>query len=512
MSTAQRIIKNSGFLYAKMGITMFISFYTTRLILNTLGTADFGLFNIVGGAIAMLGFLNGAMAGATQRFMSYSEGEGNIENKTKIFNISVKLHVAISIIMVIVLLIAGYFFFGFVLNISADRIFAAKVVYGGFIFSTAVTIITVPYDAILNAHENMLYFSIIGIFESILKLGAALLLTVSSSDKLIQYGTMIACIPLISLLIMRVYCHKKYQECEFSPRKYKDKALEKKMISFAGWNFFLVASGMISQYGFSLVLNNFFGVILNAAFAIASQIGGQLTTFSNTMMKALNPVIAKSEGGGNRELMLSASLKGSKYGYLILSFFAIPFIVETPFILGLWLKNVPEWTVLFCRLQLIRALVEQLTVTLGVTMNAQGDIKWYNIFRSIVNISPIVMTYILFKMDYPPYYMYITWILSWGGIGGWLLVYFSKKKCELSYMDFFKIVLLPNILLTVMMGFASMIPIYFIESSLLRLLLVSVISSIVLIISLFSFYTSFSDKKVIQGIFIILLKKYKIIL
>ena len=158
-STANRVVKNTGFLYAKMGITMFISLYTTRLILNSLGAADFGIFNIVGGAIAMLGFLNAAMAGATQRFMSYSEGEGNKKKQKSIFNISILLHFFIALAAGIALLIAGYFFFNGILNIPADRIFAAKVVYGSLIVSTMFTVMSVPYDAVLNAHENMKYYA-----------------------------------------------------------------------------------------------------------------------------------------------------------------------------------------------------------------------------------------------------------------------------------------------------------------------------------------------------------------
>lgn len=174
-STANRVIKNTGFLYAKMGITMFISLYTTRLILNSLGASDFGIFNIVGGAIAMLGFLNGAMASATQRFMSYSEGEGDKEKQKSIFNISLVLHFGISIVVGIALLVAGWFFFNGILNIPPDRAFAAQVVYGSLIVSTMFTVMTVPYDAVMNAHENMKYYALVGIIESLLKLSVALL-------------------------------------------------------------------------------------------------------------------------------------------------------------------------------------------------------------------------------------------------------------------------------------------------------------------------------------------------
>ena len=240
MSTAKRVIKNTGFLYAKMGITMFISLYTTRLILNSLGASDFGVFNVVGGAIAMLGFLNAAMASATQRFMSYTEGEGNKEKQKQIFNISFVLHLMIGLFLGLILMIAGYFFFNGILNIEPERIFAAKVVYGSLIVSTMFTVMSVPYDAVLNARENMLYYSIVGIIESLLKLGVALVIVYYAGDKLILYGILMAIIPIVIMFIMRIYCHFNYEECTLSFRKYWDKSLMKEMTHFAGWNFFQI--------------------------------------------------------------------------------------------------------------------------------------------------------------------------------------------------------------------------------------------------------------------------------
>ena len=258
MSTANRVIKNTGFLYAKMGITMFISLYTTRLILNSLGASDFGIFNIVGGAISMLGFLNAAIASATQRFMSYSEGEGNREKQKSIFNVSFILHLGISIIVGISLLIAGYFFFNGILNIPQNRILAAKVVYGSLIISTMFTVMTVPYDAAMNAHENMKYYAVIGVFEAILKLAVAFVL--------------MSCIPLITLTIIRFYCHRHYIECIIAPYKYWDKNLIKEMTSFAGWNFINSATSMVSTYGQNIILNIFFNTTINAAFSIANHV------------------------------------------------------------------------------------------------------------------------------------------------------------------------------------------------------------------------------------------------
>lgn len=481
-SVANRVIKNTGFLYAKMGITMFVSLYTTRLILNSLGASDFGIFNIVGGAIAMLGFLNAAMASATQRFMSYSEGEGDKEKQKNIFNVSFILHLGISFVVGIALLIAGFFFFNGILNIPPDRVFAAKVVYGSLIVSTMFTVMTVPYDAAMNAHENMKYYAIVGVFESFLKLAVAFACVYTSSDKLIVYGSLMACIPLITLSIMRIYCHRHYEECIIAPRKYWQKDLMKEMTSFAGWNFIVSISNILTQNGLGVVLNSFWGTTLNAAQGVGNQLCGQLQTFSNTMLKAVNPVIAKSEGQNNRNLMLQVSLKSCKFSYLLVIFFSIPASIEMPYIMKIWLHNVPQWAVLFCQLQILRTIIEQLTISLGNTIAAHGVIKSYSKATCILNIMPLLLTWLLFKFDFAPYWMYIVWITCWSIIGGGLKLYYCNKLCGLSYKEFFKVVFSPCLIITILTLSIGIVVRQILDESLLRLFIVCICTSLIFIL------------------------------
>ena len=443
MSTATRVIKNTGFLYAKMGITMFISLYTTRLILNSLGASDFGIFNIVGGAISMLGFLNVAMASATQRFMSYSEGEGNKEKQKSIFNVSLLLHLGISFLVGIALIIAGYFFFNGILNIPTERMFAAQVVYGSLIVSTMFTVMTVPYDAAMNAHENMKYYAIVGIFESLLKLGVAFACVYTKLDKLIVYGILMACIPLITLTIMRMYCHKHYEGCVIAPRRYWNKGLMKEMTSFAGWNFINCAVTMVSAYGQGIILNSFWGTILNAAQGISSQINGQLQTLSSNMLKALNPVIAKSAGANDTQLLIKSTMTGAKYSAAIYSLIAIPIFIEAPYILKLWLINIPDWTIIFVRFQLIKTFIEFSFATLPSSISATGRIKKYSIYSSISNLLQLPAIYILFASGFPPYTMYIATIVFGNIIVYTIAFYFAKKLYGLPIKLYIKNVLLP---------------------------------------------------------------------
>ncbi len=474
-NTASRIVKNTGFLYAKMGITMSISLYTTRLVLNALGASDFGIFNVVGGAIAMLGFLHVAMSSATQRFMSYYEGKGDREKQKFIFNTSSVLHFGIALVLALALVIAGFIFFNGVLNIPEDRMLAAKVIYGSLIISTIFTVMSVPYEAVLNAHENMLYYSIVGVVESLLKLATAIIIVYYAGDKLILYGILMAGVSFISRTIMQIYCRRKYSECVIAPRKYWDKPMIKEMTSFAGWSFLGSVSSIVTGYGQGLVLNMFFGTTINAAQGVANQLSGQLGVFSTTMLKALNPVLVKSEGGGNRTQLLKITMTGSKLSYYLLAILVIPAIIEMPFILKIWIKTIPEYSIIFAQLMLIQKLIAQPFFNLATSISATGRIKNFQIFNSILTSLPLMVSYILFKIGYSPVTMYITFIglvfiRSFG-----IILYFSHREFGLPIWDYLKQVILRILFVTGIALVMALIPWLLLPEGLLRLTLVIVI-------------------------------------
>lgn len=470
MSTSANIIKNTGFLYAKMGITVFISLYTTRLILNTLGAADFGIYGVVGGAITMLGFLNSAMASATQRFMSYSEGEGDKRKQKSVFNSSLVLHWIIAIVVALLLEGAMFIFFGGMLNIEPDRVEAAKWIYHFAVISTLFTIITVPYDAAINAHENMLYYAIVGILESVLKLLAAIIIVYSQSDKLILYGLFMAGITILMLVIKQVYCQIHYTECRIALKEYVNRTTLKDISGFAGWNFIGSMGALLGNCGGSIVINHFFGTAINAAENVGAQLRGQMMAFSNNMLKALNPVIVKKEGGGDRKAMLKFSLTGCKLSYLLFATLAIPFLIETPYILKIWLKNVPDWAVCFSRFQMAVALMEQLTITLGTTLGATGKIKEMNVFGSIARFVPLFLYIPLFALGAQPYWLYIIIFINFGLVINGYTLYLTRKYCDLDINYFNRNVLFPclgSTLISLGIGFCSCL---FLDEGWLRLL------------------------------------------
>lgn len=499
MSTSTRVIKNTTYLYIKMIITIFVSLYTTRLILNSLGASDFGVFNVVGGAIAMLGFLNSTLANATQRFMSYAEGEGKMEKKRSIFNVSVVLHVAIAILTVLILLVAMYPLFNGIFNIEPNRVYAARIVYLSLIFSTVLTIINVPYDAVMNAHENMLYYSIVGIFEAILKLGVAYACVYTSGDKLIVYGILMACIPLITLSIMKVYCHRHYEECIIAPRRYWDGSLLKQISGFFGWNFLTAISSLFTAQGIGIVLNHFFGSVLNAAQGIAHQVNGALSNFSVNMMKALNPVIVKSAGAGNLGAMNRATIAGCKFSALLTMFFGIPLSIEVQYVLRIWLKDVPEWAAVFVVLQLVQTIITQMATSASTAVYAHGDIKAYAIWKSLMNAMPVFLTWIAFRMGGGPLWLYIPLIVVWAIGGNIVIVYYAKKKCGLNVGEYVSKVLQPLVGTSVVMTIMGGLSYYYLSEGFLRLVITCTATSTGLLISLASFAMTRDEKSSIMG-------------
>lgn len=500
MQQVKKVAKNTGILYFQMGITVFISLYSTRLILGALGVSDFGIFSIVGGAIAMLTFLNNAMTTATQRFMSFIKGEGNINKQKKIFNVSIILHIITGILVVVILEIAGVFLFDDVLKIDIERVEAAKAVYQFMLISTFFTIISVPYDAVINAHENMFLVAVLKIIESVLKLAIAFFIVQTIFDKLITYGLLMAFLSILLMGLKRVYCHRKYNEVVIDLRKYYDKPLFKEMTSFASWSFLGCTTSMVGSFGQGIVLNIFFGTAINSAQGVAIQVRGQLSSLASVVIKAINPMIAKSEGAGDRKLMLKASMIGSKVSFFLLLLLYVPIIVDMPFIFSLWLEDVPEYAVIFCRLLLVRGLIEQLSVMLRSAIGAVGDIRKFELFNAPLLILPLLVSWLLFEWGYPPYSLYIVFIV-FELFNVILIIYFAKIYCNLSVLEYLKEVVLRCVFALLLLLVTCVFPTFYMQESLIRFVLILVISFVFFILSSWFIGANLEEKKYIRNAF-----------
>ncbi|MGS2738012.1 MATE family efflux transporter [Sinomicrobium sp. M5D2P17] len=379
MNAANRVFFNTLTLYGRMAVSVVVGFYSTRLILNALGSTDYGVFSLVAGVILMLSFLKNAMATSTQRFLSFYQGNNDIKKQKEVFTNSLLLHIVIGVILVLVLEVIGLFLFDGFLNIPENRIEAAKVIYHYMSFTLFFTVVVVPFSASLIAHENMLMVAIVNLSETFLKLIIALSLYVLEGDKLILYGFFTASVSIITFSMYAAYTLRKYEECTLRGVKNVNGTLIKELGGFAGWNLFGSLCFLGRTQGIGVILNLFFGTVVNAAYGIANQVNSQMLFFSSTMLRALNPQIMKSEGMGDRGRMIRLSVMASKFGFFLLALLAVPAILEMPTILTLWLENVPNDTVIFCRLVLIGALINQTTAGLQSAVQATGKVKIYQI-------------------------------------------------------------------------------------------------------------------------------------
>jgi O-antigen/teichoic acid export membrane protein len=435
MKSSTRVVRNTGFLYGKMVITIFISLYSTRLILNALGAVDYGIFTLVGGVISMLSFINGAMIIATQRYLSISLGANDMQKLKLVFSSSVILHLIIGFLIVLLLELGGLFLFNGYLNIPPERVATAKIIFHFMVISTFFTINAVPYDASINTHENMFFDALSGIFESLMKLGIAIWLIYSHFDKLILYGSMMATLTILIRIIKSIYCYRKYEECRVRVLSHVDKVLLKEMVTFAGWNMFGFFCSVLKNQGMAILLNLFFGIIVNAAYGIANQVNSNIKAFSSNMIRAIMPQITKSEGSGDRERMLRLSVFASKMSFFLLAFFAIPIITEMPFVLKIWLKTVPENAVIFCQLILVLSLLYQITVGTMTAVTSVGNIKSFQIAVGAVEIFNLPVAYVLVKIGLPAYSVFIGSIFLEVFAGG-LRIWFAHKIAGLDIKDF----------------------------------------------------------------------------
>lgn len=473
MNNTVKVIFNTAILYFKIVVSMAISLVTVPLVLRALGESDYGLYNLIAGVISMLSFLNASMAVSTQRYMSVAIGENNQENNNTILNTSIMLHLIIGVLIVLLFEIAAIFLFHGKLNIADDRLFASKLVYQFLVVSTFFTVLSVPFNAALNAKENMLIFSVIGIVESLLKLGLAYCLISYKDDRLILYGLGISLITLLSTFLSWTAVKILYKEFRIKPMRYFKRKLFFEMCGFASWNT-LGAVAMIGRnQGIAIIINLFFGTVANAAYGIANQINGVLGYFSSTFQKALNPQLMQSEGMRDRNRLIRISMISSKFSVMVLALFAIPLIIEMPYVLTLWLKDVPDNTVRLSQLVLLLSLVYQYSVGLMSAIQAVGKIRSYFLIMSGLILLNLPICYFVFSKGYPIHYaIWIFIIVEFVSLCARL--YMSKELVGVCPTEYINTVILPTLSVIIPSLLLSLIPHCLLDESFLRLAVVSI--------------------------------------
>ena len=400
-SSNKRIAKNTLLLYFRMLLTIVVGLYTSRVVLNTLGVSDYGVYNVVGGIVAMLSFLNSALTAASQRFIAFELGRGDISKLKKIFCTSVTIHATLAMIIFVIAETVGLWFVNTHLNIDANRMVAANWVYQFSIFTFMLTILSVPYNSCIVAHEHMNAFAYISILEVTLKLFIVYLLLVINYDKLIVYGILVFAVALVVRLTYGIYCKRHFEECTYHFNF--DKRLFKEMFLFAGWS-------VVGNLGFSfkdqaanVILNLFFGTVVNAARGVALQVNGIIAGFSTNFMMALNPQITKQYASGDIESSMKLVYSGSRFSFFLLAFIAIPVMINLDYLLKLWLGTVPEYTSDFLFLALVAALINSMSQPLVTALQATGKIKVFQISICIVMLCELPLAYIILHFGGKPY-------------------------------------------------------------------------------------------------------------
>ncbi|MGN0049523.1 MAG: lipopolysaccharide biosynthesis protein [Bacteroides sp.] len=399
-ANSKRIAKNTLLLYFRMLLTMVVSLYTSRVVLGALGVEDYGIYNVVGGVVAMFSMLSGSLSAAISRFITFELGTGNKEKLARVFSSSVTIQLGLCTIVLLLAETIGLWFLNNKMVISDSRMYAANWVYQLSLLTFVINLISIPYNAAIIAHERMSAFAYISIFEAISKLIVAYCIVISPIDRLILYAIMLATIAIIIRLIYGVYCKKRFEECTY--HFIYDHDLLKQMFGFAGWNFIGSSSALFRDQGGNIVINLFCGPAVNAARGIAFQVNTAIHSFVTNFMTALNPQITKSYASGDRQYMMTLLFQGARLSYYILLLLSLPVIVNTHYILQLWLGQAPEHTVLFVQLVLIFGMCESISSPLITAMLATGKIRNYQLVVGGFQMLNLPISYVLLRLGAIP--------------------------------------------------------------------------------------------------------------
>lgn len=492
----KRIAKNTLLLYFRMLLNMVISLYTSRVVLNTLGIEDYGIYNVVGGIVTMFVFINSAMTSSTQRYITYAIGKDNYELLRRTFSSALQIHMAISFIIVILAETVGLWFFYEKMIIPESRMSAALWVYQCSIIACVVSVMSVPYNADIIAHEKMSAFAYISILEVILKLIIVFLLLLFPYDRLIVYAILVLCIQIFIRIFYAQYCNKHFEESKYY--HVIDKVLLKEMSGFAGWSFLGSFAVVCCNQGQNLLLNIFFGPVVNAARGITATIQAAVNNFSSNFQTAINPQIIKTYALGQIEEHHRLIYLACKFSACLLMILSLPIFLETEEILKLWLGNVPEHTVNFIRIILIISIWDSTAYPLATSIQAVGKIKKYQLTVSSVIILVLPLSYIILNHTPIPELALIVHLCI-AIIAQIVRLCFLQNYINLNILFFLKKVYTPIFCSLIISLSISFILFNGFDSGILKLILVTLFSISLGITSSYMFVLDFKERMFVNN-------------
>lgn len=470
---------------------MAVTLYTSRVVLSILGIEDYGIYNVVGGVVSMFTFLNGTMSGVTQRFMTYELGTGNSQKLNNVFVTTKRIHWIIAAIILILAETIGLWFVQNKLIIPDDRHVAAFWVYQFSILSTIMLVISIPYNACIIAHEKMSAFAYISILEVFLKLACVLLLPIISVDKLIMYAFFMLCIHITIRSVYNMYCRHHFDEARDIGQF--DKSIAKEMIGFTSWSLFGGFASVGMNQGINILLNIFFGPAVNTARAIAVQVDTAIHSFVQNFQTAMKPQIVKTYASGDFVHMISLVFASSKFSFFLLLALSLPVFFETSYILDIWLKEVPDYSVPFLRITLLVALINTLATPLMTVANANGNIKKYQIVCGSLQLILIPAAYVTLKIISNP--ILVFWIyLAIAILTQVARIYIVSKLVNISINEYIYKVLLPILKVIFIAPFIPLVIHIFVSEGFVRLIFVIIISIVVVICAVYLLGLSIQER------------------
>lgn len=404
-SSKRRLVQNTAVLYLRTLITMVISLFTSRVILQNLGVEDYGIYTVVGGFVSMFAIISSTLTGTTQRYLTYEIGKKENSDPQRVFGISMNIHILLSVVIVLLLETVGLWFLNNKLNINPERLTAANWVYQFSIISFVVNIISTPYNAVIIAHEKMKAFAYISLFEVVLKLIIVYMLVITPWDRLCVYAFLLLLVSLLIRAIYGVYCGRHFSESKY--KYYKGKELYKEMFTFASMNFIGASADILCNQGVDVILNLFAGVTANAARGIANSVQGAVSKFVSDFTTAIKPQIMKEYAAGNISTSLDLCYMGSRFSFFLMLFFGLPISINAPYILNLWLGMEPEYTADFLKLTLLMASIMVLSYNVTTIILANGNLKSFTFWIGLVRIAMLPIIYVTLKLGAAPQIAYL---------------------------------------------------------------------------------------------------------
>ena len=445
-NTTKRIAKNTLMLYFRQILIMIVSLYTVRVVLNTLGAEDYGIYNVVAGVVVLFSFVNNAMATATQRFLNFNLGKNDTEKTRQTYSASLLIHIGIALIFVVLAETVGLWFVNTKLNIPLERHSAAMWCYQFSIITTVFNILRVPYNAVIIAYEKMSFFAWVSIVEAVLKLLVVYLLIISPLDKLVAYVILLTLVSIIILFCYKIYCNNKFEIAHY--KKVTDYSLVKEILGFSGWSLFGATANVANNQGTNIVLNMFTNVTVNAAMGIANQVNNAVYSFVSNFQTAFKPQLVKSYAAGEKEEFNNLIIRSAKFSFYLLWIIVLPLTLNLDFVLQIWLKNVPDFSIGFVKLILIYSLFESINGPLWLAVQATGKIKKYQIIVSCLIFSNLPLSIIAFSLGANPYWVLLIRIILECFITMFRLLYLNKTQ-KFSVISYVKNVMIPVLIVMI---------------------------------------------------------------